>query len=123
MTMHLDQKAIENIIIIGDRLLIKPTTLDKSTKTGLILPPGVQEKENIQTGYVIKVGPGYPIPNLEADEPWKPQSDSIKYIPLQIQEGDLAVFVQKYSYEIMFNNNKYFIISQSNVLMVVREPF
>jgi co-chaperonin GroES (HSP10) len=64
--MHLDQKAIENIIIIGDRLLIKPTTLDKSTKTGLILPPGVQEKENIQTGYVIKVGPGYPIPNLEA---------------------------------------------------------
>lgn len=121
--MNLNQKDLEKIIVIGDRLLIKPNSLDKTTKTGLILPPGIQEKESIQSGYVIKVGPGYPIPNLEADEPWKPQSEMIKYIPLQVQEGDLAVFLQKQAFEITFNAQKYFIVSQSSILMVLRDNF
>ena len=121
--MNLNQKDLEKIIVIGDRLLIKPNSLDKTTKTGLILPPGIQEKESIQSGYVIKVGPGYPIPNMEADEPWKPQSEIIKYIPLQVQEGDLAVFLQKQAFEITFNAQKYFIVSQSSILMVLRDNF
>lgn len=121
--MNLNQKDLEKIIVIGDRLLIKPNSLDKMTKTGLILPPGIQEKESIQSGYVIKVGPGYPIPNMEADEPWKPQSEMIKYIPLQVQEGDLAVFLQKQAFEITFNAQKYFIVSQSSILMVLRDNF
>ncbi len=121
--MNLNQKDLEKIIVIGDRLLIKPNSLDKTTKTGLILPPGIQEKESIQSGYVIKVGPGYPIPNLEVDEPWKPQSEMIKYVPLQVQEGDLAVFLQKQAFEITFNTQKYFIVSQSSILMVLRDNF
>ena len=121
--MNLNQKDLEKIIVIGDRLLIKPNSLDKTTKTGLILPPGIQEKESIQSGYVIKVGPGYPIPNMEADEPWKPQSEMIKYIPLQVQEGDLAVFLQKQAFEITFNAQKYYIVSQSSILMVLRDNF
>jgi co-chaperonin GroES (HSP10) len=121
--MNLNQKDLEKIIVIGDRLLIKPNLLDKTTKTGLILPPGIQEKESIQSGYVIKVGPGYPIPNMEADEPWKPQSEMIKYIPLQVQEGDLAVFLQKQAFEITFNAQKYYIVSQSSILMVLRDNF
>ncbi len=56
--MNFNSKDIEKIVVIGDRLLIKPTTLENSTKSGLILPPGIQEKESIQSGYVIKVGPG-----------------------------------------------------------------
>jgi len=121
--MNLSSKDIDKIEVIGDRILVKPSTIESTTKSGLILPPGVQEKENIQSGYVIKVGPGYPIPNLEPDEPWKPASDMIKYIPLQVQIGDLAVFLQKHSYEIQFNNQKYFILSQSSVLMVLRDEF
>jgi co-chaperonin GroES (HSP10) len=121
--MNLNQKDLEKIIVIGDRLLIKPNSWDKTTKTGLILPPGIQEKESIQSGYVIKVGPGYPIPNMEADEPWKPQSEMIKYIPLQVQEGDLAVFLQKQAFEITFNAQKYYIVSQSSILMVLRDNF
>lgn len=121
--MNFNTKDIEKIEVIGDRLLIKPSTLESSTKSGLLLPPGVQEKENIQSGYVIKVGPGYAIPSLEPDEPWKPASDMIKYIPLQVQVGDLAVFLQKHTYEIQFNSQKYYILSQSSVLMVLREDF
>jgi len=121
--VNFSSKDIDKIEVIGDRLLIKPTTLENNTKSGLILPPGVQEKESIQSGYVIKVGPGYPIPNMEPDEPWKPASDMIKYIPLQIQVGDLAIFLQKQSYELTFNGQKYLVLSQSSVLMVIRDDF
>lgn len=53
----------------------------------LALPPGVREKEDIQSGYIIKVGPGYPLP-LPSDEDtlWKGNDEQIKYIPLQAKE-------------------------------------
>jgi len=121
--MNFNTQDIDKIVVIGDRLLIKSASLDSKTKSGLILPPGIEEKETIQSGYVIKVGPGYPIPNIEPDETWKPTIDMIKYIPLQVQVGDLAVFLQKLTYEIQFNNQKYFILSQASVLMVLREEY
>ena len=63
---------LKNILVIGDRVLIKPSSSSKKSKGGLLLPPGYSEKEEIQTGFVLKTGPGYPIPLAdEADEPWK----------------------------------------------------
>lgn len=58
---------LKKLIVVGDRVLIKPVRQSDRTESGLYLPPGVQEKEKIQSGYVIKVGPGYPLP-LPADE-------------------------------------------------------
>jgi len=92
------------------------------TSSGLYLPPGVQEKENIQTGYIVKAGPGYPIPAIsDVDEPWKDKSDAIKYVPLQAKEGDLAIFLQKSAYEIEFNKEKYYIVPHSAILMLIRD--
>lgn len=121
--MNFTKSDIDKMVVIGDRLLIRPTTSESRTKSGLLLPPGLEEKENILSGYVIRVGPGYPIPNIEAEESWKPSSDTIKYIPLQVQVGDLAIFLQKQAYEIEFHTQKYFVLSQSSVLMVIRDDF
>ena len=63
--------TVDKFIIVGDRVLIKQRSLDSKTKSGLFLPPGVQEKEKIQSGYVIKVGPGYAVSPGEPDEVWK----------------------------------------------------
>ncbi len=110
------------IIVVGDRVLIKPKKMSERTESGLYLPPGVQEKEKIQSGYVMKTGPGYPIPMpIEEDEPWKDQDDQIKYIPLQAKDGDLAIFLQKGALEIMYEGEKYFIVGQSSILMLERE--
>ena len=115
-------KNIDNLIVVGDRLLIKPKTLSNKTKSGLFLPPGYKEKEEIQTGYVIKCGPGYPIPlPTDADESWKKGDNSIKYIPLQAQEGDLAIFMQKGAIEIVYNDEKYFIVPQHSILLLERD--
>lgn len=112
---------LSKLVIVGDRLLVKPKKASERTKSGLLLPPGVQEKEQIQTGYVMKTGPGYPIPVPNDDEPWKTPEQRISYVPLQAKEGDLAIFLQKGAYEIMYEEERYFIVSQAAILMLERE--
>jgi co-chaperonin GroES (HSP10) len=113
---------LKKLIVVGDRVLIRPALESEKTDSGLYLPPGVQEKEKIQRGYVIKTGPGYPLP-MPADEEdaWKGQEDQVKYLPLQAQEGDLAIFLQKGAVEVMYEKEKYFIVSQASILMLERE--
>lgn len=112
---------LKKLIIIGDRLLIKPTRPDEKTASGLYLPPGVKEKEKVQQGYVIKAGPGYAIPMPVEDEPWKGEEEKIKYLPLQAKEGDLAIFLLSAATEVMYEGDKYFIVPQSAILMLERE--
>ena len=115
-------KKLRKIIVVGDRVLIRPKKMSERTESGLYLPPGVQEKEKVQSGYVMKTGPGYPIPMpIEEDEPWKDQDEQIKYVPLQAKAGDLAIFLQKGAFEIMYEGEKYFIVAQSSILMLERE--
>lgn len=122
MIVTADNK-LKNLIVVGDRVLIKPKNSDGKTKSGLYLPPGVQEKEKIQSGYIIKVGPGYPIPvpRDDFDEAWKEKKEEIQYIPLQVKEGDLAIFLQKGAYEVEYESQKYFIVSQHAILMIERD--
>lgn len=114
------ENKLKKIIVVGDRVLIRPKQQNEKTKSGLYLPPGVQEKEKVQSGYVMKVGPGYPIPiPTEMDEPWK--DEEVKYIPLQAKEGDVALFLQKGAFEVMLDDQRYFIVPQSSILMLERE--
>lgn len=123
MPINIEENDLSKFILIGDRVLVKPKNPQSKTKSGLYLPPTVQENEAIQSGYIVKVGPGYPIPALtERDEFWKNSSeDEVKYIPLQAKEGDLAVYLQKSGYEIEFNNEKYILIPHSSILMIIRD--
>ena len=122
MTLNIDDKGLDKLIAVGDRILVKPKSAQSKTKSGLYLPPGVQEKENIHSGYVVKVGPGYPIPAIsDEDEPWKDKSEEVKYVPLQAREGDLAIYLQSGGYEIYFNHEKYVILPHSAILLLIRD--
>ena len=120
MQITFDNK-LKKLIVIGDRLLIKPTRPDERTASGLYLPPGVQEKEKVQQGYVIKAGPGYAIPIPVEDESWKAEEEKVKYVPLQAREGDLAIFLLSGATEVIYEDDKYFIVPQSAILMLERE--
>lgn len=121
MELTADNK-FKKLIVVGDRVLIKPKKSQDQTKSGLYLPLGVQEKELVQTGYIMKAGPGYPIPMpMEEDEPWKDKDENVKYVPLQAREGDLAIFLQKGAFEVMYQDEKYYIVPQSSILMLERE--
>jgi co-chaperonin GroES (HSP10) len=122
MPLQIDEKDINKFILVGDRILIKPRSDQQKTRSGLYLPPGVSENEKIHVGYVVKVGPGYPIPAVnESDEPWKNSGDNVKYVPLQPKEGDVAIYLQNSGWEIEFNNQKYIIVPHSGILMLVRD--
>jgi chaperonin GroES len=113
---------IKNLIVVGDRVLIRPKKSNSKTASGLYLPAGVQEKEKIQSGYVVKVGPGYPLPlPADEDDAWKGKEESVKYIPLQAEPGDVAIYLQKGAVEIMYENEKFFIVPQASILMLERE--
>ncbi len=112
MQLSIDQKDIDKFLMIGDKVLIKPKNPQSQTKTGLYLPPSVQQGEKIQAGYIIKTGPGYPLPS---------QSEEVQYLPLQAREGDLAVYLQNAAYEINFNDEKFLIVPHSAILMLVRD--
>ncbi len=120
MLLTIDNK-LKKLIVIGDRVLIRLSKSDERTQSGLYLPPGVQEKEKIQQGYVIKTGPGYAIPLPVENEPWKGEEEQVKYIPLQVREGDLAIFLLNAATEILYQGEKYYIVPQSAILMLERE--
>lgn len=122
MAMHLTpDNRLKKLVVIGDRVLIRPAKPDERTASGLYLPPGVQEKEKVQQGYVIKTGPGYAIPMPVDDEPWKQDDEQVKYVPLQAKEGDLAIFLLSGATEVMYEKERYFIVPQSAILMLERE--
>ena len=120
MLLTSDNK-FKKLVVIGDRVLIRPSKPNERTETGLYLPPGVQEKEKVQQGYIIKTGPGYAIPMPVDDEPWKNEDEQVKYVPLQAKEGDIAVFLLSGATEVLYEGEKYFIVPQSAILMLERE--
>lgn len=111
---------LKKLIVVGDRVLIKPKNPDDRTNSGLYLPPTVTEKIEVQSGYVIKTGPGIPIPTQSEDEPWKETEEKVKYMPLQVQEGDLAIYLQRHAIDVMYEGEKYVILPQSAILMLER---
>src|SRR5688500_5138918 len=92
------------LLVVGDRVLIRPETGDERTDSGLILPQTVAEKAQVASGRIVAVGPGVPMPFGEEyeDEPWKQNERQPRYIPMQAQVGDLALFLRKATVEMKY---------------------
>ena len=111
------------IIVIGDRVLIRPDESAEKSPAGLYLPPTVMEKEDVWGGVVVEVGPGLPVsdPNSVEEEPWKSEMENVRYIPPQAETGDYALFLKKASVEINVEEKKYLIVPQAAILVIIRE--
>ena len=116
----------KHVIVVGDRVLIRLDTGEKKSAAGLYLPPSVIEKQDVRGGIVVEVGPGIPLGNPENDlsEPWQKMDNlNTKYIPPQAQVGDYALYLNKASIEINVENVEYLIVSQSAILVLIRDDF
>jgi len=114
---------LDKIIVIGDRVLIQPSEMDERTPVGLYLPQTVKEKEEVIGGYILKTGPGIPMadPSSLGEEPWKNYGSQLKYIPMEARAGDYALFLRKASIEISYKGEKFLIVPQSAILVLIRE--
>ena len=119
----METKTRRKIILVGDRVLVAPDQDTEKTTHGLYLPPGVKEKEKIQSGVIVHVGPGYavPNPNYIDQESWSTTpKDPVKYLPLQAEEGDYALFLRDSAIEVEYEGQKYLIVPHSSILMLIR---
>ena len=117
------QLGRKQMLVVGDKVLILPDSDKERTQHGLYLPPSVKEKEKVQSGVVVRVGPGYPVANPQyiEEEPWSTTpKEPVKYIPLQVEEGDYAIFLRDQAIEIEYDSKNYLIVPQSAVLMLIR---
>lgn len=114
---------LNKLRVIGDRVLIYPDSGQDRTSSGLYLPPTVTEKDNVQSGYVVAVGPGTPLADTEKpDDVWQAiEGGNVKYIPLEVEIGDYALYLKKFAIEIKYEDEKYIIVPMSGILVVERD--
>ena len=113
----------KRLIVVGDRVLLQPEEGEDRTKVGLYLPATAMDSQAVQGGTVVATGPGNAVsaPTELSDEPWKIASPEPRYVPLQAELGDYAVFFRKAAVEITFEGERYLVVPQAAILTLVRD--
>ncbi len=112
----------KKLIVVGDRVLVAPEEGEERTSVGLYLPPTAIDHQAVQSGRIVATGPGTPLsePATLDDEPWRLTSRETRYVPMQAQIGDYALFFRKAAVEITFEGKQYLVIPQAAILVLVR---
>ena len=111
------------VILIGDKVLIKPEEENNKTASGLYLPQGVQQKDEVMSGSVVNTGPGYPLGEAATEgESWSGRTRTeLRYVPLQAQRGDFALFLKHNAVEVEIDGSKYQIVPHNAILLLIRD--
>lgn len=113
--------SLDAVILVGDRVLVQPEDLASETKSGLYLPASVMEKEKVHGGRIVRVGPGFVMPNPNYDDqPWSTSGQPIRYLPLQAEVGDYAFFLRKEAIELKLAEDAYLIVPHRAILALIR---
>ncbi len=116
--------APKDLFVVGDRVLIAPAEGEERTDVGLYLPPTAIDRQAVQGGRILATGPGTPMsePASLDDEPWKIPEGGTRYVPMQAEVGDFALFFRKAAVEITFESTRYLVVPQAGILILVRRP-
>jgi co-chaperonin GroES (HSP10) len=111
------------LIVVGDRVLLRADDGEAVTGSGLILPDSVADRENAGVGRVVAVGPGMAMPpsGFAFDEEWEKTSREPRWVAVQARVGDVAVFFRKAAAEVQVDGQKLFVVSHSAILLLLRE--
>jgi chaperonin GroES len=94
-----------NLKPLGDRVVVKPSPAEETTKSGLFIPDTAKEKP--QKGTVVAAGTGR----------W--DEDGEKRIPLDVSEGDTILYSKYGGTEIKLEGEDYLILSERDILAIV----
>jgi len=119
------KKLNKELIVVGDRVLVKVEEGEERTNVGLYLPPTAVDNQAVQSGQIVATGPGLPLPAPDSgsDEPWRTSSSSreTRFVPMQAKVGDYALFFRKAAVEITFESERYLVVPQAAILALVRD--
>jgi len=119
----MDPHGNKKLIVVGDRVLILPEEGEERSRVGLYLPATAVDNQAVQGGKVVATGPGTPIsaPTELDEEPWKIAGGEARFLPVQAQVGDFAIFFRRASVEITFEDRRYLVVPQAAILALIRE--
>ena len=124
--LRMEPFRVENkhLFVVGDRVLIAPDTGEKTTEVGLILPANAVAKEAVQSGRVVAVGPGTPLPppTDELEEDWHEPKSLPRHVPMQVRNGDYVTFFRKAAIEVTLEHENYLVVPQHGILVLIRDP-
>jgi co-chaperonin GroES (HSP10) len=108
------------LLVVGDRVLVRPEEGESVTNAGLILPASVAERESVQTGRVLAVGPGHAVPPPGLELEAEARSAEPRYVGMQARPGDLTVFSRKAAVEIVVEGEKLLVVPHGALLVLLR---
>lgn len=88
---------------LGDRVVLKESVAEETTKSGIVLPS--QAKEKPQYADVVEVGPGVVV-------------DGEK-VPMEVKVGDKVIFQKYAGTEVKLGDDEYIVIKQDSILAIV----
>ena len=91
------------LVPLGDRVVLKQTEKEETTKSGIILAAKAQEKP--VTAEVIAVGPGGLVDGKE--------------VTMQVKVGDQVIYSKYAGNEVKLDEEEYVIVKQSDILAIV----
>ena len=91
------------LLPLGDRVVLKMSEAEETTKSGIILT--AQAKEKPQYAEVIEVGPGAVV-------------DGEK-VPMEVKPGDKVIYARYAGIEVKLGEEEYITVKQSDILAVV----
>lgn len=91
------------LVPLGDRVVLKQTEKEETTKSGIILAAKAQEKP--VTAEVIAVGPGGMVDGKE--------------VTMHVKAGDKVIYSKYAGNEVKLDEEEFVIVKQSDILAVV----
>ena len=91
------------LVPLGDRVVLKQTEKEETTKSGIILAAKAQEKP--VTAEVIAVGPGGMVDGKE--------------VTMQVKVGDQVIYSKFAGNEVKLDEEEYVIVRQNDILAIV----
>lgn len=84
---------------LADRVVVEPKEAETKTASGLYIPDTAKEKP--QQGTVVAVGPG------------------TKDVEMEVKVGDVILYGKYAGTEVTFEDKKYLIMKQSDILAII----
>ncbi|MCD8346433.1 MAG: co-chaperone GroES [Lachnospiraceae bacterium] len=91
------------LVPLADRVVLKQRAAEETTKSGIILMSGSQEKP--QEAEVIAVGPGGLVDGKE--------------VKMTVKPGDTVIYSKYSGTEVKLGEDEYIIVKQSDILALV----
>ena len=91
------------LVPLADRVVLKQSTPEEKTKSGIILTSQTQEKP--QQAEVVAVGPGGLVDGKE--------------VTMHVKAGNVVIFSKYAGNEVKLDDEEYIIVKQSDILAIV----